>query len=693
MRLDYKILFFLYCLLNLCLLNTANGQKSKRKYATKSVTTADSSSTKTKHGEFQLIFTNINKIPFYEDAAQLKEIEKIEEKGEEYYDLVLPKLEHYVSQFGITNFTVSSDIMWKLGQLYENRGYIDKAMYMYRLVLKHHKGHETPQILQHYTNWDRNVEKGFYVPLKDYYELVEYRKLVDTLHPPKSVFLNMGDLVNDSKFPDYGPTISITDNFMIFTKRKKEMTPTKLSFRENEDLYFSKNYDGFWDEAAPFNSVINSKCNEGSACLSRDGKTLYFARCKVIDFQYDCRDCMGSCDIYVSHFNDADSAWSQPKNLGPNVNTISWDSQPCLSHTEDTLYFASDRLGGFGLSDIYFTYKNSKGEWAPAQNIGPVINTRESEVSPFYHPMYDVLYFSSKGQILNFGDFDIYKSQLINKMWQEPKNIGPLVNGKGSEYYFSIDSKSKDLFYAKSDERDINNLDLYSFPLPMEAQPTATTILKGTLTDSATGNPFKGVVSIIDLSNGIEVAPKFIRPDGSYEFDLIDDNDYLLIIQGDDFFRIEEKLHLNGDTSINIKTPALKYNKWEFKSIEFEGGSSEITSEMEPDLDKVVNFLIDHPTFKLKISGHTDSDGNPESNLKLSQRRADSIKKYIVEKSAGSISEDYIEAIGYGDSKPIIAEEKTLDDKKINRRVEFEIIKPNKEPAIDKDNPTMHGEK
>ena len=685
---DYKILIFLACLLNLCIFNTTFAQKGKKKYTTKSVTAADSTArSKNTRVEFELPFPNIGKIPYYHDEAALKEIHKLDEKGEEFYDLLLPKLEHYVSQFGINNFNTERDLLWKLGHLYENRGYKEKAMFVYRLMLKHYKGHEAAEVLQHYSNWDRNVEKGYYVPLKDYYELVEYRKMVDTLHPPKSVFLNMGDLVNDSKFPDYGPTISITDNFMIFTKRRKEITPTKLSYRENEDLYFSKNYDGFWDEAIPFNHIINSECNEGSACLSRDGKTLYFARCRVAEFQYGCRDCMGSCDIYVSYMQD-DSSWSVPKNLGPNVNTPSWDSQPCLSHTEDTLYFASDRLGGFGLSDIYFTYKTSKGEWAAAQNLGPVINTRESEVSPFYHPIHDILYFSSKGQILNFGDFDIYKSARIAGMWQEPRNIGPLVNGKGSEYYFSIDSKSKDLFYAKSDERDIHNLDLYSFPLPMEAQPTATTTLKGTLTDSATGNPFKGVVSIIDLSNGIEVAPKYIRPDGSYEFDLIDNNDYLLIIQGDDFFRIEEKMHLNGDTSINIKTPALKYNKWEFKSIEFEGGSADITTEMQPDLDKVVNFLIDHPTFKLKISGHTDSDGNAELNIKLSQRRADAIKKYIVEKSAGSIAEDRVEAIGYGNTKPIV-EEKTIEDKKINRRVEFEIIKPIQESAIDKDNPSL----
>jgi hypothetical protein len=653
----------------LCSYQTAYCQKGKKKYKTQAIDNAPKDSGAVKKSEYQIPFKNINVIPLYTNIEALKQIHKCEEKKD--YKQLLPLLESYVSNFGIQNFYTNTSLLWKLAQLYEVSGELEKAKAVYKVVLKHHRGHEVPRILQHYDTLTIK-EKDHYVPLKEYYELVEYRKAVDTLRPPQSVFLNMGDLVNDKKYPDYGPALNLNSNILIFTKRKKEITETKLSYRENEELYFTKNYDGFWDEAQPFSNVINSHCNEGSACLSKDGKTLFFARCRVTDFQYDCRDCLGSCDIYVSYL-ESDSTWSVPANLGPAVNTTSWDSHPTLSHNEDTLYFASDRLGGFGLADIYFTYKNVKGEWVTAQNLGPIINTRENEVSPFYHPKYNILYYSSKGQVLNFGDFDIYKSYKIEGKWQNPHNIGPLVNGKGSEYYFTIDGNSKDLFYAKSEETDMSNLDLYSFPLPMEAQPLATTKLKGSLKDSLTGDPFKGIVSVIDLSNGIEVAPKYIRPDGTYEFDLIDNNDYLLVIQGEDFFRVEEKFHLDGDTTMDMETPSLKYNKWRFNTLEFENGRADILPEMQTDLDKVVNFLVDHPTFKLKISGHTDSDGNADSNLKLSQRRADAIKQYIVEK--GSIDPSRIEAIGFGNQKPII-EENTPEAKKINRRVEFEIQKP-----------------
>ncbi len=472
---------------------------------------------------------------------------------------------------------------------------------------------------------------------------------------------------------------------LIFTKRKKELTATKLNYRENEELYYTINYDGFWDEAVPFSNVINSHCNEGSATISKDGKSLYFARCKVTDFQYDCRDCMGQCDIYVSYFQD--SAWTVPVNLGPNVNTTSWESQPTLSHNEDTLYFASDRLGGFGLSDIWYSHKLANGQWAPAVNMGPIINTRGNEVSPFYHPKYHVFYFSSNGQMLNFGQkdkyefltntYDIYKSVRIEGKFQEPRNIGPLVNDKGDEYYFTIDANSKDLFYAKSDIDNLANLDLHSFPLPMEAQPTANVIFRGSLRDSLTNDPFTGIVSVIDLDNGIEVAPKNIRPDGSFEFELNPDNNYLLVITGEDFFRVEERFHLTNDTSISIKAKNIQYQKFKFQSLEFDNGSAEIKPTMEEDLDKVMLFLLDHPEIGIRISGHTDGKGDSTQNLVLSQKRADAIRNYLIKK--GKIESYRVEAIGYGSQRPIVKEE-SEKDKAINRRVEFEIIHPEAPP-------------
>nr|HPI79989.1 OmpA family protein [Cyclobacteriaceae bacterium] len=461
---------------------------------------------------------------------------------------------------------------------------------------------------------------------------------------------------------DYGPTIGNVDGILLFTS-KRNLHYVAGERVINEDLFFSLTMPGgYWGKAQEF-TTINTSYNEGSACLSTDGRQLFFSRCNA-------PGSFGNCDLYVSTLGP-DSVWSASKNLGPNVNSPGWDSHPSLTRTGDTLYFASNRVGGFGMSDIYYSIKGPDGNWQKALNAGPIINTRNSEVSPFLHHKFNVLYFSSNGHPLNFGAFDIYKSYFRNSNWEEPKNIGPLVNGAGSEYYFTIDSESKSLYYAKSVEDDLQNLDLYSFPVPMGAQPEAHVPLKGSLKNSQTGQPLKGIVSIIDLDEGVEVAPKFLSEEGTFHFDLINKRNYLLIIQGDDFFRIEELFFLDGGAQMDREAGPIE-SKIAFESLEFENGKADILPSMHNDLDKIANFLIDHPKLGLRISGHTDSAGKEEANLKLSQDRADAIRQYLIQEF--NIQEGRVEAKGYGSSMPIV-KEVTDKDRQLNRRVEFEIFK------------------
>lgn len=603
-------------------------------------------------------FPNINKTAYYLKESKLKKIKELEAKKD--WGKLYPELRAYIANYGIVNFYRDTYLIWRLAKLTEIYGNYDEAKLLYKLVLKHHREDIDIRTIELYYDSLTTNDQDYYVPLDYYYELVDYRKEVDTLRPPRSVLLNMGNLVN-SDYSDYAPTLSSNDDMMIFTS-KRNSHYRGVDPVHDEDLFYSKKIYDVWRKANEFEE-INTQYNEGSASLSKDGQTLFFARCNS-------PDSYGDCDIFQAKMQP-DSTWGEVKNLGLEVNSIAWDSHPSLSHTEDTLYFASDRIGGFGLADIYYTIKAENGSWSKAKNAGPIINTRGSEVSPFYHHVYDVLYFSSDGQNLNFGEFDIYKSYHDSNAWTEPKNIGPLVNGPGSEFYFTIDSQSEDLYYSRSAEKSMTNMDLYSFPLPMEAQPGANTTLKGSLLNEESGEPFKGIVSIIDLDNGIEVAPKFLRPDGTFEFDLINNNNYLLILQGEEFFRIEEIFYLDGEMQLHRTTESIS-SRLKFESIEFGEGSAQLTTPMYGDLDKLADFLLDNPDFKLKISGHTDSDGREEFNLKLSQERADVIKEYLV--YFGSVEENRIIAKGYGSSQPII-EETSEENKRLNRRVEFEIYR------------------
>lgn len=604
-------------------------------------------------------FPNINNILYYQNKKARIKINQLDKAKD--WDKLYPILREFVSKFGVVNFYKDTRLIWRLAKITESRGNHDEAKLLYKLVLKHHRQDiDISKVELHYDSITKN-NKDYYVPLDYYYELVDYRKEIDTLHPPRGVLLNMGNLVN-SKQSDYGPTLSNNDDILLFTSKRNSHN-RGIDITHDEDLFFSKRVNDSWEPAEEFDHV-NTKYNEGSACLSKDGKTLFFARC-------DAPDGHGDCDLFVAEMQAADSTWGNVHNLGANMNSTSWDSHPSLSHTEDTLYFASDRIGGYGLSDIYYSTKDKNNQWQKAKNAGPIINTRNSEVSPFYHHIFDVLYFSSNGHNLNFGEFDIYKSYWEEHAWGEPKNIGPLVNGPGSEFYFTIDSKANNLYYARSAENSMHDLDLFSFPLPMEAQPGANTTFTGSLTDESSGEPFKGIVSIIDMDKGIEVAPKFLRPDGTFEFDLINSNNYLLIIQGEEFFRIEELFFLDGEMTLDKFTKPIA-STLKFESIEFSNAASQLTSEMYGDLDKLADFMLDNPDFHLAIAGHTDSDGREEFNLQLSQERAEAIMEYLV--YFGSVPEDRIEAKGYGSSKPLV-EETSNENKNLNRRVEFEITR------------------
>ncbi len=631
----------------------ALGQKQKKKFKKgETVQLNDSLTTFSQSDIFS--FPNVNRVDFYYDAATMQRLQQMKKAGpsEEYYNL----LKGYVRNFGMQNFHENTAMLWELAHLSKQYGQPGEAVLLYKLVLKHHRqGLNIQDVYREYDSVERDKKK-YYVPLEYYYQLVDYRKEIDTLHPPHSVLVNMGEDINSQK-EDYGPTIGNVDNLILFTSKRNKHQLDDRNF--DEDLFFSKKQYGFWTGAQELKK-INTIYNEGSACLSMDGKFLFFSRCNT-------PESLGNCDLYMAEMA-ADSTWTNIKNLGPDINSSGWDSHPSLTHLGDTLFFASNRVGSFGLSDIYFTVKDKTGKWAKAQNVGPVINTVNSEVSPFFHHKFNVLYFSSNGHPLNFGDFDIYKSNWNKKSWTEPRNIGPLVNGAGSEYYFTIDSQSKELYYARSEETDKKNLDLFSFAVPMEAQPEATAQLKGTL-KSNDGQPMKGIVSIIDLDQNIEVAPKFLREDGSFDFSLINKRNYLLIIQGDEFFRIEEIFFMNGDIEINKIAEPIE-SKIAFESLEFENGKANILPSMHSDLDKLANFLIDHPDLKLKISGHTDSAGKEEANLRLSQARADAIKKYL--QTEFRIDAARVTAIGYGSAKPI-AQEVTDEHKQLNRRVEFEI--------------------
>ena len=214
-------------------------------------------------------------------------------------------LKPYVRNFGIENFYKDTFLLWRLAKLTELYGSPADALSLYKLVLKHHRSDiDIEQVELYYDSLNKN-KVDYYVPLDYYYELVEYRKEVDTLQPPRGVLLNMGRSVNSEK-ADYGPTLSLNNNLLILTsKRNEKVVAAKKT--QNEDLFISHGSDGNWSQAEAL-EAINTEFNEGSACISSDGRTLYFARCHA-------PGSMGSCDLFVAEIKE-DSTWGNIRKPG-----------------------------------------------------------------------------------------------------------------------------------------------------------------------------------------------------------------------------------------------------------------------------------------------------------------------------------------------------------------------------------------
>ncbi len=615
-----------------------------------------------------ITFPNINRLPYYYDQNQRDYINRFYRDGD--WATLLPTLAEYVSHFGVENFNKDIQLLELLAQAAQENGRDSLAKECYRLVLKHHRGNGV-QARKIYDSLTQS-ERFDYVELQKYYALLDRIQLVDSLRPPEDMGVARLDFVN-SEFEDYAPMLSDSDSILYFTTKRSILDTGRrrgLGPKNTENIYFAtRNSYGEWDSPQPLLS-INSAYNEGSPAVSRDGTLFVFARCNAPDG-------FGNCDLYMSYWLENERRWSDPVNMGPGINSDQWDSHPNFSPGGDTLFFSSSRLSGFGGADLYFSFRDAKGYWHPAQNLGPYINTLRNEVSPFMHPIEQTLYFSSDGQLVNFGSFDIFKTHQIGQYWQEPKNVGPFVNTAGSEFYFTIDKSASLLYYARAEHNekysDIyqpdGNSDLFSFPLAMGAQPAATVRFSGRFEEPTTGEVFKGIIALFDVEKKVPIEPKYIREDGTFEFELIDDRTYVMIVSGENFFRLEELFHLRGDTKIERTLKSIK--TIQFESLEFASGSSEILPTMENDLHLLVSFLDENPGFYLRIMGHTDALGDSLSNIRLSQSRADAIRNYIL--SYGEFAEDRVVALGFGSAYPLIIPEKTPEDRRINRRVEFRL--------------------
>ncbi len=593
------------------------------------------------------------------------------------------------------------EIYLLLGWAYHLAHNMDSAEYYYRT----YKEQLTPTEQEKRETW--NI---IYIALFSRLEELTYSQNVEFLNPTAFVekrleevaygrelmknpvpveIKNLGKQVN-SPYPEYAPIITADESVIYFTARRPENVGGRVD--PYDGLYFEdvwateKQEDGTWGKAYNLGTPINDKEHESVIGVSPDGQTIYI-------YKSD-----NGGDIYVSHLKG--DKWTKPKPLPKPINSKYSEKSIAIFPDGKKMLFVSTRPGGYGGRDIWIAEKNEKGKWKKVYNAGPTINTQYDEDGIFLHPDGKTLYFSSKGH-KTMGGYDIFKTVYEDGKWSEPVNLGYPINTAGDDIYFVISSDGKRAYYASYRDDSYGEKDLYVMEfkteeieaklekkkltleqktkLPLLAFKPASpiTLVKGFVYDSLTKDPLEAFVLVIDNATGDTVRSVTSNSaTGKFVVTLTPGKNYGLAVTKEGYLFYSANFDIPSDAKykeVNLKVPLIPIKKGAvvaLRNIFFEFDKADLKPESYPELDRVVELMKKYPNIKVEIAGHTDSIGSEAYNLRLSQRRAEAVVKYLVSKG---IDPSRLIAKGYGESQPI-APNDTEEGRALNRRVEFRII-------------------
>ena len=474
---------------------------------------------------------------------------------------------------------------------------------------------------------------------------------------PEISIQNMGDSIN-SPASEYFPTVSIQDSLFLFMRRKN------LS---REDFYASNMGVNGFSAALPLSDTLNFAAKKGSMSLSADLQTLYYAA----DYT---EQGYGRYDIYK--VQRSAWGWSKPKNLGQRINSDFWDSAPSIAPDGNSIYFASNRPEGLGGIDIYVSYKNEKGYWEEAINLGPTINTIGDDQTPFIHADNQSLYFSSNGRP-GFGGSDIYMARKkIDGSWTTPVNLGYPINTYDNEGSIAVASNGATAYIASDRADSRGELDIYKITLAEHSRAYKTWYIKGQILDTKTKNTLAADLQIVDPKSGYPMLEMKIDSMGQFllalpYFDSLGlkinspDHDYLSSI-----LPIETVKAMAGKTINFSLTPIEKEFSKTFNQVYFETNSAILQKISFVELDALVSYLKTSLNANILIEGHTDNKGKASLNNLLSLQRANTIGSYLEQKG---IARSRIQRKGLGSTKPI-ADNNTAEGRAKNRRISFTIL-------------------
>ncbi len=491
---------------------------------------------------------------------------------------------------------------------------------------------------------------------------------------------NLGENVN-SAYDDFG-MYPYEDRLFFTTNR-----PTYEGYIQGDDFWFTDHEGAGWSKALNYGGKINTTRDEGSPYIGTDGEYVYFVQC-------DTEDGLGDCDIYAARM-DYNGKWQEISNLGDKVNSKNWDSQPFISPDGEYLYFASDRGGGYGGTDIWRSKRLRSGRWAEPKNLGPEINTSGDEKTPMIAPNGIDLYFCSDGHP-GLGGHDLFRSSnLQGEKWSPARNVGRPFNSAADDMFWRLTAQEDTVFVASAREGGLGDLDLYAvWPNPFKDSTRYIYYVKGVIYDTITKmglgkarirvEPAKGSAFTAEANNN-----------GRFQFRTELGREYQMSASATGY----------ESNSVSFMVPArLSYNEYRqsiglapLAAVATEEVSKETTAPEDVtisyfDFDKSVvlpeykDALRDRfekdlkpmitagTMFTVTLDAHTDDFGTEEYNIGLSRRRGAAVSKYL---HGLGVPLEAIKVNAYGESRP--ADSNATDESRSrNRRVELRVAAQNR---------------
>lgn len=479
--------------------------------------------------------------------------------------------------------------------------------------------------------------------------------------------LNLGPDVN-SQYSELAPIISADGQLLFFTMGQGY--PGNLGEDKLQDCYVCKRLpDGRWSKPTNLGYPINSSGNDAISGVSTDGTQLF-----VRNFAHN--RLSGLCFARYT----PKGGWRMDSiTIDGYQNDGSFTTQ-CLSADARYILLSLERADSYGKSDLYVSERvgNNGDHYGEPKNLRSVINSSGEEFAPFLSADGITLYFSSRGH-RGFGDADVFIAKRLDDSWTNwsaPRNLGPDVNTPAMDAYYSVPASGDVAFCSSSN--GMNHMDIYMVMLAEDVRPNPVVLVTGRVSNkegsplSATvtyRHPTSDSVTTVGVTNPVTGLFAVVLPAGEIYSLHAEANNYLPFVEDLDlresggFQELRSSIMLDSMVSGGAIT---------LKDVFFDFDRAELRAESHFELDRMIQLIQARPSWRVRITGYTDSSGDAAHNVDLSRRRAESVLTYFVEKG---IDRSRLEAVGYGPAEPV-ADNSSLEGRRANRRVVLRIISP-----------------